>query len=50
MWGLKVVDMRTAIVFGVSTNETNLHSDLNTRFDFDFNFGVVINRFLQCLY
>ena len=45
MWGLKVVDMRTAIVFGVSTNETNLHSDLNTRFDFDFNFGVVINRF-----
>ncbi len=45
MWGLKVVDMRTSIVFGVSTNETNLHSDLNTRFDFDFNFGVVINRF-----
>ena len=22
-----------------------MHTDLNTRFDFDFNFGVVINRF-----
>ena len=37
--------MRTAIVYGVPTNETNLHTDLSTRFDFDFNFGVVINRF-----
>ena len=31
--------------FGISTAETNLHPDLSTRFDFDFNFGVVINRF-----
>ena len=45
IWGTKIIDMRTAIVYGVSTNETNLHTDLSTRFDFDFNFGVVINRF-----
>ena len=45
MWGTKIIDLRTAIVFGVSTTETDLHPDLNTRFDFDFNFGVVINRF-----
>ena len=45
MWGLKVIDMRTAIVYGTETDETKIHSYLNTRFDFDFNFGVVINRF-----
>ena len=45
LWGTKIIDVRTAIVYGVSTNETDLHPDLNTRFDFDFNFGVVINRF-----
>ena len=45
IWGTKIIDMRTAIVYGISTNETDLHTDLNTRFDFDFNFGVVINRF-----
>lgn len=45
IWGTKIIDMRTAIVYGVSTDETNLHTDLSTRFDFDFNFGVVINRF-----
>ena len=45
LWGTKIIDVRTAIVYGISTNETDLHPDLNTRFDFDFNFGVVINRF-----
>ena len=45
VWGTKIIDMRTAIVYGASTEDTSLHSDLNTRFDFDFNFGVVINRF-----
>ncbi len=45
IWGTKIIDLRTAIVFGASTDETNIHSDLNTRFDFDYNFGVVINRF-----
>ena len=45
MWGTKIIDLRTAIVFGISTAETDLHPDLNTRFDFDFNFGVVVNRF-----
>ena len=45
LWGTKIIDMRTAIVYGASTEHTSLHSDLNTRFDFDFNFGVVLNRF-----
>ena len=45
MWGIKILDMRTSIVFGTETEDTINHPDLNTRFDFDFNFGVVINRF-----
>ena len=37
--------MRTSIVYGTETKETKIHPELNTRFDFDFNFGVVLNRF-----
>ncbi|GAB6137399.1 NAD-dependent epimerase/dehydratase family protein [Halanaerobaculum tunisiense] len=44
-WGLSVTDIRTAIVYGTETEETNLDPRLNTRFDFDYYFGVVINRF-----
>ena len=45
LWGLKVLDLRTAIIYGTETEETSMHKNLNTRFDFDYNFGVVINRF-----
>lgn len=45
MWGLTVTDVRTAIVFGTRTEETTLDPELKTRFDFDFYFGVVVNRF-----
>jgi len=45
LWGLTITDLRTAIVFGTGTRETRLHPDLATRFDFDFYFGVVPNRF-----
>ncbi len=45
-----VVDIRTAIVYGLQTPETQLDPGLTTRFDFDFYFGVVANRFLaMCL-
>ena len=45
LWGLTITDLRTAIVFGTGTPETRLHPDLATRFDFDYYFGVVPNRF-----
>ncbi|GGA48228.1 NAD-dependent dehydratase [Kroppenstedtia guangzhouensis] len=45
MWGFSITDLRTAIVFGTGTEETRLHPHLATRFDFDFYFGVVANRF-----
>jgi nucleoside-diphosphate-sugar epimerase len=37
--------LRTAILYGTETEETALDSRLSTRFDFDFYFGVVGNRF-----
>ena len=50
IWGLNIIDIRTAIVYGTQTEETKLHPNLNTRFDFDYNFGVVLNRFCaMCL-
>lgn len=45
IWKKKIIDVRTSIVYGTSTAETILHPSLCTRFDFDYNFGVVINRF-----
>ena len=44
-WKLTVADIRTSIVFGAETEETALDPRLATRFDFDFDFGVVANRF-----
>ena len=45
MWGLSIIDLRMAIVYGTETEETALAPGLATRFDFDFYFGVVGNRF-----
>lgn len=45
LWRLSITDLRTAIVYGTATEETALDARLATRFDFDFYFGVVLNRF-----
>ncbi len=45
LWGLSITDLRTSIVYGVHTEDTKVDARLATRFDFDFYFGVVINRF-----
>jgi nucleoside-diphosphate-sugar epimerase len=37
-------EVRTAIVYGTETSETETHG-LPTRFDFDYYFGTVVNRF-----
>jgi len=39
-----ISDVRTAIVYGTETEETAA-SGLPTRFDFDYYFGTVVNRF-----
>lgn len=43
-WGQPISDLRTAIVYGTETEETR-ESGLSTRFDFDYYFGTVVNRF-----
>lgn len=41
-----ITELRTSIVCGSCTEETKEHPELSTRFDFDYYFGVVTNRFL----
>ncbi len=45
IWGLRATDLNQGIVYGQSTDETDLHPDLATRFDYDAIFGTVLNRF-----
>jgi UDP-sulfoquinovose synthase len=45
IWGVRVTDLNQGIVYGHETEETGLHPDLATRFDYDGVFGTVLNRF-----
>ena len=45
LWKLTITDLRMAIVFGTDTEDTKKDPCLATRFDFDYYFGVVGNRF-----
>src|ERR1700690_2140944 len=45
-WGLRATDLNQGIVYGQRTDETVLHPDLATRFDYDAVFGTVLNRFI----
>jgi UDP-sulfoquinovose synthase len=45
IWGIRATDLNQGIVYGHETEETVLHPDLATRFDYDGVFGTVLNRF-----
>jgi len=45
IWGLRATDLNQGIVYGHETDETTMHPDLATRFDYDGVFGTVLNRF-----
>jgi UDP-sulfoquinovose synthase len=45
IWGIRATDLNQGIVYGHQTEETALHPDLATRFDYDGVFGTVLNRF-----
>ncbi|NNN20509.1 MAG: NAD-dependent epimerase/dehydratase family protein [Acidimicrobiales bacterium] len=45
IWGLAATDLNQGVVYGQETEETILHPDLATRFDYDAVFGTVLNRF-----
>lgn len=46
VWGSRVTDLNQGVVYGVDTNETAMHHELNTSFHYDSVFGTVINRFV----
>lgn len=46
IWGLRSTDLNQGIVYGQETDETVIHPDLATRFDYDGVFGTVLNRFV----
>ena len=46
LWGMSIYDFRTAITLGTSTVETRKNKYFTNRFDDDFYFGVVVNRFV----
>jgi UDP-sulfoquinovose synthase len=45
VWGLRCTDLNQGVVYGISSNETELHQDLATSFHYDETFGTVLNRF-----
>lgn len=44
---LKITDLHQGIVWGTATDETNLDEELINRFDYDGDYGTVLNRFLM---
>ena len=45
--GLRITDLHQGIVWGTHTHETNLDIRLINRFDYDGEYGTVLNRFLM---
>jgi len=44
---LRVTDLHQGIVWGTQTEETKMSEDLINRFDYDGDYGTVLNRFLM---
>jgi UDP-sulfoquinovose synthase len=44
--GLRITDLHQGIVWGTATDETELDPRLVNRFDYDGDYGTVLNRFL----
>ena len=45
--GVRVTDLHQGIVWGTQTDETSLDERLINRFDYDGDYGTVLNRFLM---
>lgn len=43
---LRITDLHQGIVWGTETEQTRLHENLVNRFDYDGDYGTVLNRFL----
>jgi UDP-sulfoquinovose synthase len=44
---LRITDLHQGIIWGAETAQTALHSNLVNRFDYDSDYGTVLNRFLM---
>ncbi|KAI4379654.1 hypothetical protein MLD38_005925 [Melastoma candidum] len=44
-WGIRATDLNQGVVYGVRTDETEMHEELRNRFDYDGVFGTALNRF-----
>ena len=44
-WGIRATDLNQGVVYGLDTEDTILHPELSTRFDFDSIWGTALNRF-----
>ncbi|MDQ0316101.1 NAD-dependent epimerase/dehydratase family protein [Amorphus orientalis] len=45
--GVKITDLHQGIVWGTQTDETSMDERLINRFDYDGDYGTVLNRFLM---
>lgn len=45
--GVRITDLHQGVVWGTQTEQTSLHLDLINRFDYDGDYGTVLNRFLM---
>ncbi|MCB0046771.1 MAG: NAD-dependent epimerase/dehydratase family protein [Caldilineaceae bacterium] len=45
--GLRITDLHQGVVWGTNTEETRLHPALINRFDYESDYGTVLNRFLM---
>ncbi len=45
-WGTRVTDLNQGVVYGIGTDETDLHPELSTSFHYDSVFGTILNRFI----
>ncbi|CAM4315716.1 NAD-dependent epimerase/dehydratase family protein [Palleronia rufa] len=45
--GVKITDLHQGIVWGTQTDETKMHAGLINRFDYDGDYGTVLNRFIM---
>ncbi|MFC4352553.1 NAD-dependent epimerase/dehydratase family protein [Fodinicurvata halophila] len=45
--GVRITDLHQGIVWGTQTNETRMDERLINRFDYDGDYGTVLNRFLM---
>ena len=44
--GVRVTDLHQGIVWGTETDQSRIHEELINRFDYDGDFGTVLNRFI----